>query len=159
MKKTTWWIIIIVVLILVALGIWYYWWWMQKTGGYGTPTTNVNQPTTTTGATVTIAHGTTLGDYLVAANGMTLYRYTKDTANTSNCTGQCPALWTAYTVTNSASVKAGAGVTGTLSTFTRPDGKIQVTYNQQPLYLFSGDKVLGDTNGQNFNGFWFVVNP
>ena len=30
----------------------------------------------------------------------------------------------------------------------RTDGTTQVTYNDWPLYLFSGDAAAGDTNGQ-----------
>lgn len=33
----------------------------------------------------------------------------------------------------------------------RTDGSTQVTYNDLPLYLFSGDEAAGDTNGQGLN--------
>ena len=55
---------------------------------------------------------------------------------------------------------AGAGVDGTLlSTLTRDDGSMQVTYNGWPLYTFSGDIAPGDATGQGMDGVWFLVTP
>ena len=58
---------------------------------------------------------------------------------------------------------AGEGVDATLlSTITRDDGTLQVTYNGWPLYLFEEDTAPGDTNGQGldeFGGLWFLVSP
>jgi predicted lipoprotein with Yx(FWY)xxD motif len=48
---------------------------------------------------------------------------------------------------------AGTGVTGSLGTFTRADGTIQVTYNGLPLYYWVSDTKAGDTTGQGINGF------
>ena len=36
---------------------------------------------------------------------------------------------------------------------------LQWTFNQRPLYHFSGDGAAGETNGENFNGEWFVARP
>jgi len=52
---------------------------------------------------------------------------------------------------------AGTGVSGTLGSIERPDGTYQVTYNDLPLYYFTGDKQSGDTNGQGVAGLWSVV--
>jgi predicted lipoprotein with Yx(FWY)xxD motif len=49
-----------------------------------------------------------------------------------------------------------------LSTITRDDGTMQVTYNGWPLYLFHADAAAGDTNGQGldeFGGLWYLVSP
>jgi predicted lipoprotein with Yx(FWY)xxD motif len=55
--------------------------------------------------------------------------------------------------------QAGEGVDpAKLGTIKRKDGKLQVTYNGMPLYLWVNDKAPGDTTGQNVNGVWFVVN-
>jgi hypothetical protein len=44
----------------------------------------------------------------------------------------------------------------------RSDGSPQVTYAGHPLYLFSGDQNLGDTNGEGlvaYGASWYVVSP
>ena len=55
--------------------------------------------------------------------------------------------------------KAGDGVPGTLSTFARPDGSMQVAYNGIPLYYFAKDTKAGDVTGQGVGGKWFVASP
>ncbi|MEJ2747011.1 MAG: hypothetical protein P8183_03715 [Anaerolineae bacterium] len=110
-------------------------------------------------ATVMTAESGELGTYLVDADGMTLYRFTNDEANMSNCTGQCADNWPPLLVEDSASLTAGENVTGELGTIERDDGTTQVTYNGLPLYYWSGDTAPGDANGQGFNDVWFVVSP
>jgi predicted lipoprotein with Yx(FWY)xxD motif len=49
-----------------------------------------------------------------------------------------------------------------VSTTTRADGAVQVTYNGHPLYYFVGDKQTGDAKGENLHAFgadWYVVSP
>ena len=100
----------------------------------------------------------TLGQILTDSLGMTLYTYAKDTANTSNCTGQCLANWPALPAAATSSLPSG--VPGTLGTITRSDGTSQVTYNGHPLYYFIGDKLPGDTKGNGLaSGAWKVVPP
>lgn len=100
-----------------------------------------------------------LGAFIVADNGMTLYKYANDKPGASNCTGQCAAIWPAYTVSSSAPLKGGGAVTGAIATIAKPDGTMQVTYNGSPLYLYSNDTKPGDTNGQGIGGLWSVVKP
>ena len=106
-----------------------------------------------------IATSPELGAYLVAGNGMTLYRFTKDTPKLSNCIGECATKWPPYSVSVSAPVTLGAKVMGSVSTITRTDGTIQALYNGQPLYFWAKDMKIGDTTGNNVNGVWFVVKP
>jgi predicted lipoprotein with Yx(FWY)xxD motif len=98
-----------------------------------------------------------LGNNLVAANGMTLYLFTKDTKDVSNCYDQCAVAWppllTAYTPSAAASLQPHLGTT------TRKDGALQVTYDGQPLYFWVNDKKPGDATGQNVGKVWFVVKP
>jgi predicted lipoprotein with Yx(FWY)xxD motif len=121
-------------------------------------------PTPATGDTsggsaeVDVSQNTTLGSYLVDSKGMTLYIYTKDTPNTSNCYGSCATAWPPL-LTNGAPT-AGNGVDASLlSTTTRTDGTTQVTYNGWPLYYFVSDKAAGDTSGENVQNVWFVITP
>jgi predicted lipoprotein with Yx(FWY)xxD motif len=102
-----------------------------------------------------------LGTVLVAgSNGMTVYIFTQDQANsgTSACTGNCITNWPALTVPAGQTPTGGPGVTGQLATITRPDdGTLQVTYNGRPLYFFVGDRQPGDGNGVYEN--WEAVKP
>jgi Uncharacterized protein conserved in bacteria len=121
-----------------------------------TPTPSAIQPTGP--ATVNVSQNATLGSFLVDSKGMTLYLYTTDTPNTSNCYGPCATAWPPM-LTNGAPI-SGTGLTASLlGTTTRTDGTTQVTYNGWPLYYFQTDKVAGDTSGENVQGVWFVITP
>jgi predicted lipoprotein with Yx(FWY)xxD motif len=50
-------------------------------------------------------------------------------------------------------------VTGKLETIKREDGKLQVTYNGMPLYLYAKDTKVGDATGNNVGNVWAVVKP
>jgi predicted lipoprotein with Yx(FWY)xxD motif len=116
------------------------------------------------GTTYTLAVATgagSIGKYLTGEDGKTLYTFKKDTAGggTSACSGTCSTNWPAFTLDAGETAVGGAGATGTIATFTRADGKVQVTYNGAPLYYFAADTKAGDTNGQGVGGFWFVAAP
>jgi len=100
-----------------------------------------------------------MGKYLTGEDGKTLYVFTADSANKSACADACATTWPPFTIDADESVKAGDGVTGTLATFARADGKLQVAINGLPLYYFKNDAKAGDTNGQGLNGKWFAANP
>jgi predicted lipoprotein with Yx(FWY)xxD motif len=107
--------------------------------------------------TVLVRNDPQLGNILTDPKGMTLYLYTKDTPNTSNCYDQCATAWPPLYDNGNLTLPAGVG--GTLGTTTRTDGKKQVTYNGIPLYYYAKDTKPGDTTGQNVGGVWFVVAP
>jgi predicted lipoprotein with Yx(FWY)xxD motif len=110
-------------------------------------------------ASITVGTGTspTLGTYLTGAGGMTLYVRTSDPAGGSSCTGGCATAWPPLTVAAGTQALAGTGVSGSLGTFARPDGSLQVTYNGQALYYYAADTKSGDTTGQGVGGIWFVA--
>lgn len=174
------WIVIVVVAVVVAA------WWViaapgfnqatnQETGNVPAapvaPPTVINTPPSApesapmlsaTPLVLATSSNPKLGTYLVAANGMTLYKFTKDTPNSgaSACTGPCAAIWPAYIV--SSPIPASftlPGASGMVGTITLPDGTAQLTYNGWPLYFYAKDKNPGDANGQNVAGIWFVVAP
>jgi predicted lipoprotein with Yx(FWY)xxD motif len=121
-----------------------------------TPTPSAVQPSGP--ATINVSQNATMGSFLVDSKGMTLYLYTTDTPNTSNCYGPCATAWPPL-LTNGTPI-VGTGVTASLlGTTTRTDGTTQVTYNGWPLYYFQTDKVPGDTTGENVQGVWFVITP
>lgn len=167
MKSSTIWIVVV---ILVLFGAW-YWWSLQQnnqaameqsSGQMGIQGSsnqgNMGEPSVP--PVVTVATSTALNSYLVAANGMTLYHYSKDSSGVSNCSGVCASTWPPYTVaTTSAPLIAGSGAGGQLSTLTRANGTLQLTYNGMPLYFYKNDVNPGDTKGQGIGKVWFVVAP
>lgn len=95
-----------------------------------------------------------LGSILVDGNGRTLYLFTKDSPNTSTCSGQCLVAWPALI----GKPTMGSGVDDSkLGSFTRADGSVQATYNGWPLYYWKGDTKAGDVAGQNVQSVWFVI--
>jgi predicted lipoprotein with Yx(FWY)xxD motif len=100
---------------------------------------------------------TKLGKVLVASNGRTLYLYTPDARNKSNCYGSCAAVWPP--LLTKGKPRAGAGVKPKLLGVTmRKDGKHEVTYHGHPLYRFTGDSKAGQVKGEDYGGIWYVVN-
>ena len=99
------------------------------------------------------------GPYLIGLDGRTLYTFTPDSANTSTCVDACAATWPPLAPGAGGAPKGEGGVTGTLTTFARTDGSMQVAYNGSPLYYYAKDAKAGDTNGQGIGGKWFVASP
>jgi predicted lipoprotein with Yx(FWY)xxD motif len=113
-------------------------------------------PASASGTTVSLGQNDNLGSFLVDDKGMTLYLFTKDTPNTSNCYDKCATAWPPLLTTGSP--VAGDGVDASkLGTTDRTDGTVQVTYNGWPLYYYEKDKAPGDVIGQDVGGVWYVV--
>ena len=108
--------------------------------------------------TVAVANGT-VGAYLTGEDGKTLYVFTPDSANKTTCTDTCAQTWPPFTIESNDTLAPGSGVTGALTTFARPDGKMQVAINGLPLYYYAADAKAGDTTGQGKFGKWFVASP
>jgi predicted lipoprotein with Yx(FWY)xxD motif len=119
------------------------------------PSPQTPQPAATQAVVRAVAHSQ-LGTILVDGNGQTLYLFTRDERNRSNCTDRCAQIWPPLTTTGAPTAGDGA-VSGLLGTITRPEGTMQVTYNGWPLYRYSQDTAAGDVKGQNVNNIWFVV--
>jgi len=98
-----------------------------------------------------------LGSVLTGPDGRTLYYLTTESSGSIKCTGACSSTWPPLVVARGSTPSRGTGVTGVLSTVTRPDGTTQLTYNSHPVYYFSGDAMTGQANGQGIKGVWFVV--
>ena len=126
-------------------------------GATATPIAAGSAMNVTASVTLGVSNSPTLGAYLTGANGMTLYILTKDTADTSTCTGTCATNWPPLVAASGAMIQGPSGAMGTFATVARADGTMQVTYNHMPLYYFAGDSAAGDTNGQGKNGVWFVA--
>src|SRR5262249_39800511 len=98
-----------------------------------------------------------LGNFLVTADGRTLYTFKNDTEGVSNCKDDCAKNWPPFTVGEKTKLVAGTGAAGELATITLDDGKLQVTYKGMPLYLWKDDKLPGDPTGQGVGDVWFVA--
>ena len=98
---------------------------------------------------------------LVDGKGRTLYMLTSDTNGVPMCAKidpGCPKLWPMLGSTGKPI--AGKGVNARLFAIVKGAyGKPQVSYNRHPLYLYSGDKKLGDVYGQGYFNIWYVLSP
>jgi predicted lipoprotein with Yx(FWY)xxD motif len=111
------------------------------------------------GVTVQVADHPDLGQILTDGEGMTLYLFTQDGENVSNCYDQCAVNWPPLLVEEGQDPVAGPGLTGELGTIERTDGGRQVTYNGMPLYYWIQDSNPGDATGQDVGDVWYVVHP
>jgi predicted lipoprotein with Yx(FWY)xxD motif len=105
------------------------------------------------GATVATTTSASFGAVLIGPNGLTLYTYSGDSANTSACTGSCASEWPPLTVPAGQQPTAGPGVTGSLTSLVRADGTTQLAYDGLPLYYWQGDAKPGDVTGDGIDGF------
>ncbi|MGW4206046.1 SCO0930 family lipoprotein [Streptomyces sp. NPDC004726] len=100
-----------------------------------------------------------LGEIVIDKNGMTVYRFMKDSAwpMKTACTADCLKKWPVVAPVDKNDTK-GILKKGFV-TFNRPDGIKQQTIDCWPIYTFAGDAKPGDTNGQGVGGTWFAVTP
>lgn len=92
---------------------------------------------------------------LVDAKGMSLYIFTPDTPDVSNCKGNCLKAWPAASLTPEEVEKVKASKT--FGVITRDDGTKQLTLDRRPLYYYVGDENPGDRVGQGIGGVWFLL--
>ncbi|MGW4202164.1 COG4315 family predicted lipoprotein [Streptomyces sp. NPDC004726] len=130
------------------------------------PSASPASPSATAAPSEIATRSNRLGRYLVDGRGLSLYHSTADTSSESTCEGDCAKAWPPLILpagSPSPSPSPGSDVrSDLLGTTTRPDGSKQVTYNGHPLYLFTGDKKPGETNGQNADAFgakWYILDP
>lgn len=122
-------------------------WWVVSGEG------NIIRP-----AAVNVAQNDKLGKVLADGQGFTLYMFTKDTKDTSNCYDKCEVAWPPLLQVGAPT--AGAGVDASkFGSAVRKDGSTQVTYNGMPLYYYDKDKAAGDVTGQGVGKVWYVVAP
>jgi predicted lipoprotein with Yx(FWY)xxD motif len=108
------------------------------------------------GSKISLRH-TSRGKVLVGANGHSLYTFSSDTRNHSNCNKACRKLWPPVTVTVTGKPHAGAGVTASHLGVIKGH---QVTYYGHPLYTYLKDKKAGQVKGEQlfkFGGYWYLT--
>jgi predicted lipoprotein with Yx(FWY)xxD motif len=105
------------------------------------------------GAKITLRH-TAHGKVLVGANGHSLYTFSSDTRNHSNCNKACRKQWPPVTAIGTP--HAGTGVSARHLKVIKGH---QVTYYGHPLYTYFKDTKAGQTKGETlfkFGGYWYL---
>jgi predicted lipoprotein with Yx(FWY)xxD motif len=103
----------------------------------------------------------TVGTVLVGSGGRTLYVFSPDKQGKPTCTGTCAAAWPPLLASSKA--VTGSGIDPSLlGTVKTSGGKLQVTYDRWPLYLFVEDSGPGQAHGQGVNSYggeWSTITP
>ena len=94
-----------------------------------------------------------IGPVLADPEGMTLYTFDKDTADTSACTEKCAENWPPLIAGDADQSE------GDYTVVTRPDGTKQWAFKGKPLYKWSKDAAPGDTTGEGVNNVWHAARP
>lgn len=110
--------------------------------------------------TIRSTNNKTLGRILEGPARYTLYVFCGGTS--TRCAGAKSSQWPPEIAHGRVVAAKGSGINQRkLSTRKLPNGKHQVTYYGQPLYLYKGDKKPGQTHGegqQTSTGAWFAIN-
>jgi len=114
-------------------------------------------PQLPTANAVKLANNATLGKILTDSEGKSLYFFSKDTRETSECVDGCRDIWPVFYVENL--TIDNELDPADFETITRTDGAKQITYKGWPLYYFANDTNIGDTNGDKVNNVWYVAKP
>ena len=106
---------------------------------------------------VKLADNSTFGKILTDADGMSLYFFSLDTKDTSECLDGCLDAWPVF-YEETITVDTGLN-TSDFATIDRTDGAKQTTYKGWPLYYFANDGAAGDTLGDDVNNVWYIAKP
>ena len=102
--------------------------------------------------------GSEFGDMLFDSKKQAIYIFERDEPGKSNCYGECAEAWPP--VFTEEEPEAGKGVKDSLlGTTKRRDGRLQVTYDEKPLYFYAHEEP-NEVRCHNINlngGFWWVV--
>ncbi len=114
---------------------------------YGTTSTSQNMMKS---VPVSIHNG-----LLTGTNGMTLYTFDKDVANSgkSVCNDKCAEFWPPLYAHDDSKAS------GDYTVITRDYGTKQWAFKGKPLYYWVKDKKVGDTTGDGVHDAWRVVKP
>lgn len=94
---------------------------------------------------------TSLGEIYTDKSGMTLYTFSNDVANKSNCNDACATKWPPLKASDDATEK------GRFSIITRADNSKQWALDNRPLYRWINDTAPGDTTGEEVKSVWYVA--
>jgi predicted lipoprotein with Yx(FWY)xxD motif len=110
------------------------------------------------GATIKVVDSQ-FGRVIADRRGEAFYLFDKEKGKRSRCYGECAVAWPPVLTKGKPSAGNGADA-DLLGTTKRLNGKLQVTYNDHPLYYYKDDepgRILCH-NVDEFGGLWLVVN-
>lgn len=115
---------------------------------------------------ITLATSATNGQYLQAKYGnqpaLAIYFWDNDTDEFGSCTDGCAQNWPAVVTNTKVNLvlpnSLPNGVEGEFGLSGTCEGRLQLTFNEKPLYYFAGDNNQGETNGQAVGNVWWLVN-
>ena len=84
--------------------------------------------------------------FLTNSDGMSLYRFDKDTLNMSNCDAECQKIWPLFLGAESGSENIKV-----------LEGTDHLAYRQHPLYTFVKDKAPDNILGNNIKNVWHLI--
>jgi predicted lipoprotein with Yx(FWY)xxD motif len=84
----------------------------------------------------------------------TLYIFDLDNGQaTSACNGACAELWPPYLI----SADEVTGLVAPFGSLKRTSQKIQLTYQNHPLYTYAPDRKVGDDQGDDVGNVWHYI--
>lgn len=111
------------------------------------------------GTTIT-AGDSEFGEMLFGSDDQAIYIFENDRPDETVCYGECADAWPP--VFTDGEPQAASGVKDSLlGTVERRDGRLQVTYDGQPLYFYANE-APGEVRCHNVDlngGLWWVVGP
>lgn len=118
------------------------------------------------GTTVDVRAVGSAGNVLTDAQGHTLYASEQEAGGKVLCTSQaCTSFWQPV-LAGDGKPTGPSSLTAKLTTIKRPDGKMQVALNGDPLYSFTEEHSAGQLKGDGFSDnfgsqkfTWHVATP
>lgn len=129
-----------------------------------TTTPGLGVPVTSTGDATLMESQTTGpggGTYIVDSAGTSLYMLEGNRDGTK-CTGACLEAWPPLLVGDTQPNAAPSLQASMVGSIKRPDGAMQVTYNNHPLHRYAADTGRGRTAGHGVRdqwGEWYLLTP
>lgn len=81
------------------------------------------------------------GDPNIDPFAVVVYTFSRDHRDVSTCIGSCALTWVPVTTTENPHVAPGVP-SGSIGTVRRDNGTLQVTYDGEPLYLYSRERAF-----------------
>jgi predicted lipoprotein with Yx(FWY)xxD motif len=118
-------------------------------------TPDINMPPSP--ETILLKEHELFGKILTDAEGNTLYFFTRDVVESSNCSGNCIINWPVFYTEDV--IFSGDLDSEDFNEIERNDGSRQTTYKGWPLYYFNNDNNPGEVNGEAVGNVWYVAKP